>query len=103
MIKALESEARMVRSPAGTQLPSVGMSVGASGSDVFHITLPLPRKSLAIFCDLGAFTQYAKNLVIVMSVAPLLVMTARRSLGFGFVRGPSVTDGQMGFVGARGV
>ena len=84
------------------QFPSVGISLGTSGSDIFHISMVL-RNSLSSFCDCGVFTQYAKNLLIVIGVPLLLVISTPISLGFGLVRAPSVTVPHIGSEGAKGV
>jgi hypothetical protein len=92
----------MVRTAPPTQLPSVGISLGESGSDVFQITAPL-RSSLSIFCEGCDFTQYAKNLLIAIVVPLLLVISILSSLGFGFVIALSETAPQIDSDGATDV
>jgi hypothetical protein len=91
MTKFITPAFGMVRLALPTQLPSVGISLGESGSDVFHITTLL-RNNLSIFWEVGNFTQYAKNLLMVISDPLLLVISMLSSLGFRFVRGPSNTN-----------
>src|SRR5262245_54115442 len=92
----------MVRSATLSQLPSVGISLGVSGSDVFHI-ITLFRNSLSIFWEFGVLAQYAKNRSMVMVEPLLLVMSMASSLGFGFVSTLSDTVPQIGSKGAMGV
>ena len=91
----------IVRLAPLAQLPSVGISLGESGSDVFQITAPL-RSSLAIFWEVGDLTQYEKNRLIV-TAGPLLVISILSSLGFGFASALSNTDPQIGSDGLTGV
>ena len=89
----------MVRSAPPTQLPSVGISLGESGSDVFQITIPL-RNIRSIFWEGCDFIQYAK-IRFMVTIDPLLfVISILSSLGFGFVTGLSDTVPHMGSDGA---
>ena len=90
----------MVRSAPLTQLPSAGISLGVSGSDVFHIT-ELLRNSLSIFCEFGSSAQFAKNLLMVIFEPLALVISML--ISFRFVTALSDTDGQIGSEGAEGV
>ena len=93
----------IVRLAPPIKLPSAGMSLGESTSDIFQMGLP-PRKRRSSFWDVGNFTQKAKNLLIVISPPLLLVISAAISFGLGFDRAPNVMDGpRSGSVGADGV
>jgi len=93
---------RILRSAATKNLPSVGISLGESGSDLFQTSTPL-RNNLSIFWEVGNLTQYAKNLLMVMSDPLLLVMSMLSSLAGRFVKALSATDGQVNSDGATDV
>lgn len=92
----------MARLALPSQLPSVGISLGESVSDLFQINVPL-RVSISSFCEVGVLTQYAKNLSMVMVAPLLLVMSIPSSLAFGFVSALSDTDPHSGSIGGMGV
>src|ERR1043165_8712527 len=85
-----------------TQFPSVGISLGESGSEVFQITAVLSDK-VAIFCELGDFTQKAKKRLMVIATPLGLVMFILNSLGLGLVGPLRNTDLQSGSDGATPV
>jgi hypothetical protein len=80
-------------------LPSVGISLGEVVSEVFQIRLPF-NNNLSSFCDVGVFTQYAKNLLMVIVPGLLLVISITRSLPFGLVMALRDTEGQNDPAGA---
>ena len=92
----------IIRSEPPKKLPSVGKSLGESGSDLFHISVPL-RNNLSIFWEVGDLTQYAKNLLMEMADPLLLVISMASSFGFKFVSALSNTVPQVGKDGAMGV
>ena len=92
----------MVRLAPPIQLPSAGMSLGEVTSDIFQTGVP-SRNNLSSFCDVGSFTQYAKNLLIVTWPPLVLVISIPSSLGLGLVMALNATDEQSGSIGADGV
>ena len=92
----------MVRSAPPTKLPSAGISLGESGSDLFHISRPL-RNNLSIFWEIGDLTQYAKNLFMVIVDLLWLLISILSSLVVGFVSVLRNTAAQIGAEGDTGV
>lgn len=93
----------MVKLAPPTKLPSLGISLGESGSDLFHISMPL-RNNLSIFWELGTSGQYAKSWLIVIGAPLALVISMLSSVATPFVRGLSDIAGpQSGPVRAVGV
>ena len=89
----------MERLPLPIQLPSLGISLGEAGSEVFHTDTP-PRNIWSSLCDAGVWTHVEYNLVMVIGPPLLLVMSMASSLLFGLVNAPSNTDTQIGSDGA---
>lgn len=64
----------VIRLGAPKKLPSVGISLGESGSDLFQISTPL-RNNLSTFWEVGISGQYAKSRLMVIADPLVLVIS----------------------------
>ena len=85
-----------------SQLPSLGISLGVSGSDLSQAST-LFRINRLSFWEIGDLTQYAKNLSMVTGVPLLLVITISRSLifTFGVLRDIEAQEDAVGAMGVK--